>query len=239
MKGFVFDLDNTLYDRYGTIEAFMRAYEKQMMPYVNPAYDIEKAIAHVLHTEPLFIHNGWEAIYPEFVHENFFNSDNTPTYSQFQLFAKRGFTEFAVKFDGIPEFLQELKDRGYAVALLTNANDVKYQYNKLDMLGLRDCFDKIIISGEYAKLKYGDEKNRKYEKPNPEIFYYTADLLGIKPSELYYVGDNAQNDVMGALNSGFVPIWVRSRSPWVIDNKYMPKICVNHVLDILKTDGIF
>lgn len=239
MKGFVFDLDNTLYDRYGTIEAFMRAYEKQMMPYINPAYDIEKAIDHVLHTEPLFIHNGWEALYPELVRENFFNKDNTPPYSQFQKFAKRGFTEFAVKFDGIPEFLQELKNRGYAVALLTNADDVKYQYNKLDILGLRNCFDKIIISGEYAKLICGEENNRTYEKPNPEIFYYTAEQLGFKPSELYYVGDNAKNDVMGAYNSGFVPIWVRSRSPWVIENKYLPKICVDNVLDILSTDGIF
>lgn len=239
MKGFVFDLDNTLYDRYGTIEAFMRAYEKQMMPYVNPAYDIEKAITHVLHTEPLFMHIGWKAIYTELVHESFFNSDNTPPYSKFQLFAKRGFTEFAVKFDGIPEFLQELKDRGYTVALLTNADDVKYQYNKLDLLGLRDCFDKIIISGEYAKLVCGDEKNREYEKPDTRIFKYAAAQLNADPSELYYVGDNAINDVMGACNSGFVPIWVRSRSPWVIDNKYMPKICVDHVLDILKTDGIF
>ena len=239
MKGFVFDLDNTLYDRYGTIEKFMRVYEKKMMPYINPAYDIDKAIDHVLHTEPLFIHDGWEAVYPALVNEHFFNSDNTPSYSQFQLFAKRGFTEFAVKFDGIPEFLAELKSRGYAVALLTNAGDIPYQYNKLDLLGLRDCFDKIVISGEYAKLMCGDDKNREYEKPDPRIFKYAAEQLGVEPCELYYVGDNAINDVMGALNSGFVPIWVRSRSPWVIDNKYLPKICVDHVRDILTTDGIF
>ena len=233
MKGFVFDLDNTLYDRYGTIEAFMRAGEKRMMPYVNPAYDIEKAIGHVLHSEPLFIHNGWEALYPELVKECFFNSDNTPTYAQFQKFAKQGFTDFAVAFEGIPEFLAELKAKGYAVALLTNAGDVKYQLNKLRLLGLENCFDKIVVSGEYAKLMCGDEKNREYEKPDPRVFLYMAGLLGIDPSELYYVGDNAKNDVMGAYNSGYTPIWVRSRSPWTLDNKYIPDICVDNVKEIL------
>ena len=136
-------------------------------------------------------------------------------------------------------WVKNAKSTGVTVALLTNADDVKYQYNKLDLLGLRDCFDRIIISGEYAKLVCGDEKNREYEKPDTRIFKYAAAQLNADPSELYYVGDNAINDIMGACNSGFVPIWVRSRSPWVIDNKYMPKICVDHVLDILKTDGIF
>lgn len=233
MKGFVFDLDNTLYDRYGTIEAFMRAGEQKIMPYINPAYNIDKAIDHVFHTESLYVQYGWESVYVHLREEHFFNEAKTPQFGKFQKFAKQGFTDFAVPFDGIPEFLRELKNRGYAVALLTNAHDIRYQENKLKMLGLTDSFDKVVISGEFAKLMCGDEKNTEYSKPDPRIFLYTAKELGIDPSELYYVGDNPVYDVVGAVNSGFVPIWVRSRSPWVIENKYLPDICVDNVKEIL------
>ena len=79
----------------------------------------------------------------------------------------------------------------------------------------------------------GDPKHPDYKKPNASIFHYTAKKLGIDPSELYYVGDNPKYDVIGAYNGGYTPIWVRSRSPWSIDNKYMPKLIVDNVIDIL------
>lgn len=233
MKGFVFDLDNTLYDRYGTIREFMMRGKDRIMPYINPAYDIEKAIDHVLHTEPLYISGGWEDVYAHLADEHFFNADNTPTFEKVRDFAKKGFTDIAVPFDGVPEFLAELKSRGYTVALLTNSSDVPYQYAKLSNLGLTDSFDKIVVSGAFAELMCGDITNREYEKPDPRIFLYTAKELGIDPSELYYVGDSPVCDMMGALNGGYTPIWVRSRSPWIIENKYMPRLCVDNVKDIL------
>lgn len=238
MKGFVFDLDNTLYDRYGTIRKFMTQGYARIKPYINPAYDLEKAVDHVIHTEPLYIDGGWEAVYAALVREHFFNSENTPSFEKMRDFAKEGFTNISVPFDGIPEFLRELKSRGYAVALLTNASDCEYQRSKLRNLGLIDCFDKIVISGAFAEMMCGDMSNREYEKPDPRIFLHTANELGLEPSELYYVGDSSVNDVMGAYGSGFTPIWVRSRSPWTLENKYLPELCVDKATDILNIEGI-
>ncbi len=234
MKGIVFDLDNTLYDRYGTISEFLTQGWDRAKKYINPAYTLEMAIDHLLHTESLYVHHGdWSGVYDRLIKEHFFNRDNIPEYQKFSDFAARGFENVGVNFPGIHEFLDELKKRGYKLAILTNAADDKYQNIKLNTLGIRHHFDEIVISGEYARMMTGDPKHEDYKKPNASIFLYTAKKLGIDPSELYYVGDNPKYDVMGAYNGGYTPIWVRSRSPWSLENKYIPELIVDNVIDIL------
>ena len=71
MRGFVFDLDNTLFDRYGTIRTLMLNESERIIPYINVSYDIERAIEHVIHTEPLYILGGWEGVYELFCREHF------------------------------------------------------------------------------------------------------------------------------------------------------------------------
>ena len=233
MKGIVFDLDNTLYDRYGTISEFLTQGWDRAKKYINPAYTLEMAIDHVLHTESVYVHNGdWTGVYEALVKENFFNSDNVPEYKKVSNFAARGFETIGVNFPGIHEFLDELKNRGYKLAILTNAADVVYQNKKLGTLNIRHHFDEIVISGEYAEMMTGNPKHEDYRKPNANIFLYTAQKLGIDPSELYYVGDSPRCDIMGAINGGYTPIWVRSRSPWSVDNKYYPELVVDNVIEI-------
>ncbi len=234
MKGIVFDLDNTLYDRYGTIGEFITRDWERVKKYINPAYSLEMALDHLFHTEAVYVHNGdWPGVYDALIRENFFNADNIPEYQKFSAFAGHGFETVGVNFDGIHEFLDELKNRGYKLAILTNAAKVDYQNKKLNTLNIRHHFDEIVISGEYSEMMCGEPKNEKYCKPNASIFLYTAKKLGLDPSELYYVGDNPRCDILGAINGGYTPIWVRSRSPWSIDNKYYPELVVDNVIDIL------
>lgn len=234
MKGIVFDLDNTLYDRYATISGIIKQGWDRAKKYINPAYTLEMATDHALHTESVYIHNGdWVGVYEALIKENFFNNDNIPDYKKFSDFAARGFETVGVNFPGIHEFLDELKNRGYKIALLTNAANVEYQNKKLNTLNIRHHFDEIVISGEYAMMMSGDPKNPEYIKPSASVFLYMAEKLGIDPSELYYVGDSPRCDIMGAYNGGYKPIWIRARSPWSIDNKYMPELVVDNVIDIL------
>lgn len=52
-------------------------------------------------------------------------------------------------------------------------------------------------------------------KPHPEIFHAAAASLGMKPSELLHVGDDAALDVLGAINAGMQAAWlVRDDRPW-------------------------
>ena len=225
MKGFVFDLDNTLYDRYGTIEAFMAAYWDELKAWVNPSYSFERAVMHMCHTESLFIFdNGWKSWYDHLVDERFFHHNNTPDYPEFEKFLRKGFSNYALNFPFTNNVLIKLKEAGYKLGILTNASDTVFQNRKLDLLGFRPLFDAIVISGEYAMNDCGDTYNKEYYKPNPKPFLHVAELLGVEAEELYYVGDNPIADVQGAINSGFTPVWIKSRSPWTRTDLPMPEL---------------
>ena len=48
-----------------------------------------------------------------------------------------------------------------------------------------------------------------YRKPHPKIFEDMIDQLGVKPSEIMYVGDDALNDVAPARAMGMVSVWYK------------------------------
>lgn len=223
MKGFVFDLDNTLYDRYGTIRMFMEAGADRLMKYINPAYTLEMAIEHACRTEAIYIThkwkdlNAWEGVYGQLVKECFFRYDNVPSFKKFRDFAFHGFSNYACKHPYAETVLKTLKSKGYKLALLTNADDWNYQHSKINRLGIGDYFDEIVVSGKFAMDSCGDATDKRFYKPNAEIFIHTAKLLGVRPSELYYVGDNPNADIIGAINGGYTPVWIISKSPWVLE----------------------
>jgi FMN phosphatase YigB (HAD superfamily) len=51
------------------------------------------------------------------------------------------------------------------------------------------------------------------EKPSAGFFARVADLAGVAPEKIAYVGDRVDNDVVPALQSGMVAVHVR-RGPW-------------------------
>ena len=234
MKGFVFDLDNTLYDRYGTIEKFFENGWEKVKPWINPAYSLERAKLHLCHTESLFVfENGWKSWYDHLVEEKFFDADSTPSYEEFSDFLKWGFSEYACNFPFTNYTLVKLKAAGYKLGILTNAADKIFQRRKLELLGISDFFDAIFISGEVAEKETGDHKDSRYYKPEALPFILTARMLGEKPEDLYYVGDNPKADIAGARNGGFVPVWIRSRSPWIMDNSLIPELCFDDIEGLL------
>jgi HAD superfamily hydrolase (TIGR01509 family) len=51
------------------------------------------------------------------------------------------------------------------------------------------------------------------EKPSPEFFSRVADAAGVAPSEVAYVGDRVDNDVVPAKEAGMTAVFLR-RGPW-------------------------
>ncbi|MFT3714940.1 MAG: HAD family hydrolase [Gordonia sp. (in: high G+C Gram-positive bacteria)] len=51
------------------------------------------------------------------------------------------------------------------------------------------------------------------EKPSPEFFAAVADLAGVRPEQIAYVGDRTDNDVLPAADAGMMPVLIR-RGPW-------------------------
>ncbi len=99
-----------------------------------------------------------------------------------------------ILIDGAKEVLQELKSRGYKVALISN-NDGKVE-QKCEELGIKNLFDIII-----------DSSNVGYLKPDARIFNHTLSKLGISTSETIHIGDLYGADVLGAKNADIDAIW--------------------------------
>jgi epoxide hydrolase-like predicted phosphatase len=81
--------------------------------------------------------------------------------------------------------VQDLKDAGVRVALLSNSWGNTYPRESIDAL-----FELVVISGEVGM-----------RKPNPDIFTHALDLLGIPPERVVFV-DDAEPNTDGAARLG-------------------------------------
>ncbi|MCH5222282.1 MAG: HAD family phosphatase [Muribaculaceae bacterium] len=106
---------------------------------------------------------------------------------------------------GIPEHrlasLRKLRCQGYGIYLLSNTNPIMWHgviAREFCKEGLRreDYFDGIVTSFE-----------AKYAKPDARIFHYTAQHLGILPSETLFFDDSEAN-VDAAIKEGFKAVHV-------------------------------
>lgn len=95
-------------------------------------------------------------------------------------------------YEGVPELVSELKQRGFIVAVVTN----KAQH----------MADKVVnkLYGDSFKLIFGLRPNIP-AKPDPTAALMAMEELGVKPEECVFIGDSGM-DVATAVNSGAVPV---------------------------------
>lgn len=216
IKAAVFDLDHTLFDRYGTI--------RKIAPQIISALDVADGVTAEIFAEELtyadkqFVHKGWRKIHEYLISRNLFKV--APTYEEYAQSVLKCFITTTVKFDFAIPVLKEIRDMGIKTALITNG-DSELQNFKIMSLGMTDCFDEIIISGETA-----------YEKPDPRIFQLMATSLDIKTNEMLYIGDHPLNDIEGSRKAGCIPVWVKTTGTWVFDEIEKPELQVETVKEI-------
>jgi 2-haloacid dehalogenase len=101
------------------------------------------------------------------------------------------------------EVLEALRGR-YRLAILSNA-DEDFLHACLARNGLE--FD-VVVSSEAAQAL----------KPDPVIFAYLAQKLGLAHHQILYVGDNPMPDIVGARRAGVPVAWLnRSGRPLPAD----------------------
>lgn len=101
-------------------------------------------------------------------------------------------------YPGAKELLGRLRAEGRRVVLVSNAQAC-YTRPELELLGLEDCFDDIIISS--------DEGIRK---PSVEIFRHALIRGNIEPSQALMVGNDENSDVFGAVASGIDAVYLHT-----------------------------
>lgn len=94
------------------------------------------------------------------------------------------------------ETLAQLRTKRIKLGIVTNA--VKNDYDQiLHRLKAEHYFDVVV----------GVDSCRR-AKPDREIFLYAVEKLGIKPSEVLFVGDSVERDYEGALKAGLKPLLI-------------------------------
>ena len=96
---------------------------------------------------------------------------------------------------GAIDALRRLRDRGVALALLTNG-DTQGQRNKIERFGLEPFFNDILVEGE---LGFG--------KPDERVYTRALSSLGLAPEESWMVGDNLEWEVAAPQVLGIYGIW--------------------------------
>ncbi|WP_366480848.1 HAD family hydrolase [Ornithinibacillus hominis] len=92
--------------------------------------------------------------------------------------------------------LDELKDH-YALYMLTNGAP-SLQRTKLALSPrLEKYFTRVFISGDFG-----------IGKPDPSIFKYVLDSIGITSDDAIMVGDNLNTDILGANRVGMRNVWI-------------------------------
>jgi HAD superfamily hydrolase (TIGR01509 family) len=89
----------------------------------------------------------------------------------------------------VAETLEEIQAGGYRLGIVSNWPPTLEQ--TLEMAGLRQYFEVIVVSGVHG-----------YAKPHPSIFKSAVQHLQVSPASALYVGDSLEFDVQGAASIG-------------------------------------
>ena len=107
--------------------------------------------------------------------------------------------------------LSALRDSGAQMGIVTNGQSDR-QNRKIDVLGIREFFDVIVIS-EAEGLK----------KPHPEIFRRAVKRCKTSSHESVFVGDHPVADIEGAIGAGLAATW-KKVPYWNMDRDDVPVI---------------
>lgn len=219
IKGVVFDLDHTLFDRYATLRTVLPEMYKRLRHKIPENLSEKDFIEGLIAGEKQHIYYGWEYTADRLIEKGIF-SPGTKGQEVWHCLFKYCWPIAAVKFPFTEPTLKKLRKMGMKIGILTNGEH-EYQTLKIKMLDIEKCVDEIVISGDVGA-----------QKPEAKPFEVMSERLGIKPSELLYVGDNPLNDVEGSRNAGYIPVWVKTIGNWCFEDIKQPEIEVDTVAQL-------
>jgi putative hydrolase of the HAD superfamily len=97
--------------------------------------------------------------------------------------------------------LEELKQSGFKLAVVSNAGDDADVQTLVNNAGLRPYLDFALSSAACG-----------IRKPNPRIFEIALERWGIDHESVVMVGDTLGADILGARNAGITSVWLTRRA---------------------------
>ncbi len=199
VRAILFDLDQTLTDRPGSIlkicERFMQRFGGDLAPASTAAVVLAR-----------MVELDMEGYRPR---KDFFAELlkalswlQPPEVTRIEDFWNNQYPRCTLANPGAEETLRRLKERGLKLGIVTNGHTA-IQKAKVKTLGLGSYFDAFVISEAIG-----------CHKPDPRIFQAALDALQVTPQETWFVGDHPLNDIAGARALGMRAIWIGDPSQW-------------------------
>lgn len=223
IKAVLFDFDETLQDRTAAFEKYMDTFLSEFCPDLSDdEIERRKEDMRITGNGGYVMANGYknrDEWYDDLAQR--WGWSDAPSGALLTAHYDSTFGDHNVIFPEAPVLLKELKDRGYTVGLITNGPSY-LQHHKLEMSGLADYFDFVVVSGDVG-----------VHKPDPAIFTYTAEKHGLNPAECVYVGDHPINDIQAGMQAGMNVI--RVNKGWFTDKDLRPDVpTIDNILDVIK-----
>lgn len=198
MKGIVFDLDETLVDRRGSLDIYARRLNDAFAESATERGDAFVAEFHRLDG------NGRvprDEFFERLSAELFRNVTAAQIKAHFEATAWTN----PILFDGVRELLGSIRACNWRIGIVTNGG-VPAQSAKIANSGLADLIDASVISAAFG-----------VKKPAPEIFRHIVERLQVDPAQSWFVGDDPRADIWGAKQVGFKTCWIERYSAWPDD----------------------
>lgn len=167
IKGIIFDLDDTLYSE----KQYIRSGYKKIAEFLNKNNAEEKLWG--------YFNDGLPAI------DEYLNEIGMPEKKHDCLSIYREQIPDIRLYDGVIELIQNLKDKGINVGIITDGRP-EGQRNKLKALGLDKLVEDIIITDELGGIQF--------RKPCDIAFRIMQNRWKIPYEQIMYVGDNPDKD---------------------------------------------
>ncbi|MCQ9300160.1 HAD family hydrolase [Staphylococcus hyicus] len=216
---FIFDLDDTLYDQ---LQAFNVAYHYH---FADSDIDVSSLYRHFRHYSDLVFEQTQDGrmtvtemhIYRITAALNDFDIALSEKKAiAFQRDYARALNGIALSHP-IKTLLYQLKTKRVPCGIITNGES-HHQRSKIKMLGLNHYISEshMFISAEEGM-----------SKPDVALFQQVVNELDLNPQNTFYIGDNFENDVIGALNAGWRVIWFNRRNRSATHEGYKPDYYVD------------
>ena len=181
----LFDLDGTLLN---TLEDLADATNRALARFGFPA--------HELAAYNYFVGDGMRNLILRTLAEDHRDDETVAKTSKaFQEEYARNWADKTVPYDGVPELLDALTERGVPMAILSNK---PHEFTKL-------CVAKLLPGRDFKVVAGVSDVTPK--KPDPAGALGVAERLGVPPAEFLYVGDT-NTDMQTANAAGMFAVGV-------------------------------
>ena len=200
LAGILFDLDETLLDRSGTLQRYAAVLFSDFENSARIGFDefdrlVTELDDHGVTPREAFFAGLADTAFPDIAAKALEDHFYAHAWSN------------PIPFPGVVDCLTEFRAKGIPTGIVTNGG-IRSQSAKIRNSGVGSLVDAYLISEEFG-----------IRKPEPEIFLHISEFLQIDPARSWFVGDDPVADIVGASSVGFRTVWLERHLPWPANHR--------------------